>query len=435
MLAKKQPMWDWTNTGAGGRHGRWRAVARATRMTVLVAVLAAIGVGYARSTAAGPAAPDPAATRVVPGGHAASGGFAAEAAAAAQLQRRARHSYTATHLWQAASSLAATIDYMRATGSRAYLGDLSATYRAHHRGDGFHDVYYDDDDGWWVLTWIKAYDLTGDRAYLRQAKTVFAAMAKGWTPACGGGVLWHAHRPYKNAITNEEFLQDAVLLHQATPGATRYARWALREWAWFSASGLLTGSHLVVVGLTGCRPKLGSPTWTYNQGMLIGALVSLAGMTGQRSLLVTAGQVAHAVMGSAVLSPDGILREPCPRRSCGRDGPMFKGIFMENLKLLYDRVGGCRLPGVHAQERRERMGQRQTRRGVRHQLGRAVPGADHDRAGVSPGGPHDPATAHAPARHPLTVAPGQRRLEGQRRPPWDSSTSWSRGRATSPPSP
>jgi predicted alpha-1,6-mannanase (GH76 family) len=338
-------MWDWTNTGAGGRHGRWRAVARATRMTVLVAVLAAIGVGYARSTAAGPAAPDPAATPVVPRGHAASGGFAAEAAvAAAQLQRRARHSYSATHLWQAASSLAATIDYMRATGSRAYLGDLSATYRAHHRGDGFHDVYYDD-DGWWVLTWIKAYDLTGDRAYLRQAKTVFAAMAKGWTPACGGGVLWHARRPYKNAITNEEFLLDAVLLHQATPGDTRYARWALREWAWFSASGLLTGSHLVVDGLTGCRPKLGSPTWTYNQGTLIGALVSLAGMTGQRSLLVTAGQVAHAVMGSAVLSPHGILREPCPRRSCGRDGPMFKGIFMENLKLLYDRVGGAAYRG------------------------------------------------------------------------------------------
>jgi len=91
-------------------------------------------------------------------------------------------------------------------------------------------------------------------------------------------------RPYKNAITNEEFLQDAALLHDATPGDTYYARWAHREWAWFQASGMLTPSHLVVDGLTPrCRPRLGSPTWTYNQGTLIGGLVYLAKMTGHRS--------------------------------------------------------------------------------------------------------------------------------------------------------
>ena len=82
-------------------------------------------------------------------------------------------------------------------------------------------------------------------------------MTKGWTRTCGGGVQWGTHRPYKNAITNEEFLRDAVLLHDATPGDTRYATWALREWRWFSASGMLTRSHLVVGGLTRCRPRLG----------------------------------------------------------------------------------------------------------------------------------------------------------------------------------
>ena len=230
---------------------------------------------------------------------------------------------------------------MRASGSRAYLSDLSMTYLAHHRpGHHFADHYYDD-DGWWVLTWVRAYELTGDRAYLRQAKAIFAAMTKGWTQACGGGVQWGTHRPYKNAITNEEFLQDAVLLHDVTPGDTGYAAWALREWKWFSGSGLLTRSHLVVDGLRRCRPRLRSQTWTYNQGMLIGALVQLAGMTGHKKLLATAGKVAHAVMDSARLSPQGILREPCRPLACGRDRPMFKGIFMENLELLYDRVGGA----------------------------------------------------------------------------------------------
>jgi predicted alpha-1,6-mannanase (GH76 family) len=104
---------------------------------------------------------------------------------------------------------------------------------------------------------------------------------------------------------------------------------------------MLTSSHLVVDGLTAqCTPIPNLPTWTYNQGTLIGALVSLAGMTGQRYLLTTARQVAHAVMDSPTLSPNGILTEGCTP-ICGRDGAMFKGIFMQNLKLLSDRVGGA----------------------------------------------------------------------------------------------
>jgi predicted alpha-1,6-mannanase (GH76 family) len=267
--------------------------------------------------------------------------YIAEAAlAAAGLQSRYAYAYTTTQSWQDANALSATIDFMRASGSRAYLNDLSSTYLAHHWTKNFLSVFYDD-EGWWVLTWIKAYELTGDKTYLREAESIFAVMTNGWTPACGGGVLWMRLRPYKNAITNEEFLLDAVLLHDLTPGDTTYARWALLEWKWFSASGMLTSSHLVVDGLTAqCTPIPNLPTWTYNQGTLIGALVSLAGMTGQRYLLTTARQVAHAVMDSPTLSPNGILTEGCTP-ICGRDGAMFKGIFMQNLKLLSDRVGGA----------------------------------------------------------------------------------------------
>jgi predicted alpha-1,6-mannanase (GH76 family) len=306
-------------------------------MIIVMTVLSVLGIGYAGFAAHELTGPPPG-----PGVTAGAGSFTAEAAAAvARLQTKVGDAYTATHLWQAASALSATIGFMHATGSRAYLDELSATYQAHHPGDTFRDHYFDD-EGWWVLTWIRAYQLTRDRAYLRQAKSIFAAMTKGWTPVCGGGLKWNRRRPYKNAITNETFMADAALLHEATPGDTRYARWALREWRWFSASGMLTRSHLVIDGLSArCRPKLHSPTWTYNQGMLIGAMVAMAKMTGHRSFLVTAGRVAHAVIHSPKLSPHGILREPCTLSSCGRDAPMFKGIFMANLKLLYNRVGGA----------------------------------------------------------------------------------------------
>ncbi|HEY1346323.1 MAG TPA: hypothetical protein VGF54_15155, partial [Streptosporangiaceae bacterium] len=78
----------------------------------------------------------------------------------AALQRRyGAAGYRATRSWQSANALDATIDYMRASGSPDFLADLNQTYRAHHGRDNFLNGYYDD-EGWWALTWINAYDLT-----------------------------------------------------------------------------------------------------------------------------------------------------------------------------------------------------------------------------------------------------------------------------------
>ena len=279
------------------------------------------------------------------------------------LQRRYRAStYVATRSWQSANALGATVDYMRASGSRDFLADLSETYRAHHGRDGFLNGYYDD-EGWWALTWISAYDLTGNGNYLSQAKDIFADMTRGWDGTCGGGIWWSKARHYKNAIANEIFLQVAAGLHARTPGDTVYRNWALREWAWFQGTGMLTGSHLVIDGLAGCKPDMNSPTWTYNQGVLIGGLVSLAQMTGRKAPLATAERIADAVVADPDLSPHGILREPCEPAGCGLDGPMFKGIFMKNLKLLSEQVSRAGQPAPALVGRAGRL--------VRGQMGRA----------------------------------------------------------------
>jgi len=265
-------------------------------------------------------------------------GGAEAARAVAALQRRyGAGGYRATRSWQSANALDATIDYMRASGSPDFLADLSETFGAHHGRDNFLNGYYDD-EGWWALTWINAYDLTRGGAYLSQAKDIFADMTGGWDVTCGGGIWWSKARHYKNAIANELFLQVAVALHERTPGDDVYASWARREWAWFQGSGMITGSRLVIDGLAACKPDLSSPTWTYNQGVLIGGLVALARMTGSRAPLATAERIADAVMGSRALSSHGILRDPCEPSSCDEDQPLFKGIFMRNLKLLADQA-------------------------------------------------------------------------------------------------
>ena len=259
--------------------------------------------------------------------------------AAAGLQARyGAGQYRETRFWQSANALQAAIDYMQATGSRAYLEDVDDAYRSHHPADRFLSRYYDD-EGWWALTWISAYQLTGESRYLAQARDIFADMTGGWDRTCGGGIWWDRARTYKNAIANGLFLAVAARLHLLIRGDTADEGWAEREWDWFRHSGMITPSHLVVDGLSACRPVLSSPTWTYNQGVLIGGLVALSRFSHDGTLVRTGREIAGAVIASPRLSPRGILREPCESAGgCGTDARIFKGIFMRNLKNLYDLV-------------------------------------------------------------------------------------------------
>ncbi len=248
----------------------------------------------------------------------------------------------ATRSWRGANALAAITDYMQVSGSRAYLGYLSETYLAHIvDAHPFINRYYDD-EGWWALTWIKAYNLTGDPQYLALARSIFADLTRGWTRTCGGGLRWSKFAAYKDAISNALFLQISAQLHRAVPADKKYGRWALREWKWFSHTGMLTSSGLVLDGIdpVTCQPIADSTTWTYNQGAVIGGLVDLYKITHQKSLLLTAGKIADAVTRSPLLSPGGILTEPAcgPAPTCAKDAPTFKGIFTENLQLLNSQL-------------------------------------------------------------------------------------------------
>ena len=244
----------------------------------------------------------------------------------------------ATRSWRGANALAVITDYMRVSGSRAYLRDLSETYLAHIVDPHpFINRYYDD-EGWWALTWIKAYGLTGDPQYLALAESIFRDLTKGWTRTCGGGLRWSKFAAYKDAISNELFLQISAQLHTLVPHDKKYGHWARREWKWFRSTGMITNSGLVLDGIdpVTCQPIVDSTTWTYNQGALIGGLVDLYSFTHRQSLLLTAKATADAVVHSPQLSPGGILTEPAcgPAPTCAHDAPTFKGIFMTNLKLL-----------------------------------------------------------------------------------------------------
>jgi predicted alpha-1,6-mannanase (GH76 family) len=237
--------------------------------------------------------------------------------------------------WNAANALTAVIRYMRYTGDRSYLGVVETTFtRARRRHRGFTNNFFDD-NGWWALAWVDAYDLTGQRRYLTAAQSIFTANLDAWDATCGGGLWWNQQRKYKNAITNELFLSLAALLHQRTAGGD-YLDWALREWRWLHGSGMIGPAGLVNDGLTAACENNQGITWTYNQGVILGGLAALHDITGDPGYLRQGEVIADAALRTLV-RPPGILAEPNEPSGCDGDQTQFKGIFIRYLAEFWRR--------------------------------------------------------------------------------------------------
>jgi uncharacterized membrane protein len=187
-------------------------------------------------------------------------------------------------------------------------GHAAATTARIYYKDFLNSFY--DDQGWWALAWIKAYDLTGDKKFLTAAETIFENNAKGWDSVCGGGLYWQKNHngpddapSYKNAIANELFLAVGAALYVRLKNET-YLKWANDEWAWFQKSGLINSKHLVNDSFGkspaswSCANDGSTAVWTYNQGVILGGLCDLytANQSREPQLLDIAEQIAGALI-------------------------------------------------------------------------------------------------------------------------------------------
>jgi predicted alpha-1,6-mannanase (GH76 family) len=316
--------------------------------------------------------------------------------------------------WISANAITAVIDYMSVTGDRSYLETVTentfakapSAYRpVNNRAllaqpfspfrlktyTGFINGYYDD-EGWWALAWIDAYDLTGNARYLSAANDIFQDMAGAWDDLWGGGIYWGKHNgqpdrtgagavprgwkgPYKNAIANALFISVAAALsaryRRRDPTGSDYEdylHWALRGWKWFSSPSpdgvaMINEANLVndSPNNQGVNNNIES-VWSYNQGVILSGLSELTGLTGDEAYVSAAQRIADAFIGSPVhiASRSGKPPAPPPNQSgvidgilheyndCGSDGgsaasgaapgigtTVFKGIFVRNLARLY----------------------------------------------------------------------------------------------------
>lgn len=244
-----------------------------------------------------------------------------------------------TGWWNSANAITVLVNYSRVTGDNSWNPVLSNTFSAAQgtRHDFINDYF--DDDSWWALAWIDAYDLTHQPAYLSMAETIFATeVTDGWdTTTCGGGLWWSSAKKYKNAIANELFLSIAAELANRTQGkkSLDYLDWAVREWKWFRGSGMINPQNLINDGLDSANPGAcvnnGRNPWTYNQGVILGGLVELSRAQRNPALLTQATDIADSAIAHLTTS-NGILNETTVS---GGDAPQFKGVFVRNLMLLY----------------------------------------------------------------------------------------------------
>ncbi|KAH7092302.1 glycosyl hydrolase family 76-domain-containing protein [Paraphoma chrysanthemicola] len=199
---------------------------------------------------------------------------------------------------------------------------------------------YYDDNLWWSLAWISAYDLTQQKHYLHLAQNIFLAMTNIWPTHChSGGIYWSWERNYVNAITNELFFSTAAhLANRAHKKSEReyFFAWAERALEWFDRSGMINAQGTINDGLTEECVNNNGTVWSYNQGVILGGLVEMHRATAQtatgETYLSRATRIAHAAL-RQLSDADGVLHDPC-EPNCGADGTQFKGVFMRGLQEL-----------------------------------------------------------------------------------------------------
>lgn len=249
-----------------------------------------------------------------------------------------------TNWWNAANALTGIIRYTEATGDKSFEAIVENTFgktknitfpatekHKEYTFENFINEYYDD-EGWWALAWIEAFDLTGKKEYLEMAKSIFEDMKTGWDEKCNGGIYWKKGLPYKSAISNELFMLLGARLALRDKNKSYYRDWALKEWDWFAQTGMINDLPLIHDGVKeDCVAK--GRHYTYNQGVILAALVDLTKLTGDKQYVTLAEKIALAAIQN--MSTSGGVLKGHPKQEDGADGVQFKGIFMRHLAYLY----------------------------------------------------------------------------------------------------
>lgn len=260
-----------------------------------------------------------------------------------------------TSWWNGANVLTALIEYGQLTENDSIKLIIESTFNATKQFEvpayedqeawictNYINDYYDD-EAWWALAWIDAWEWTGDKKYLDIATIIFTDISHGWSSECGGGVYWKKEtvgKGAKAAISSGLAMLVASRLHLAGVDIINNRsclQWSIDIWEWLSAVNMVNSKNLVVDGysVVDGKESHNSRTWTYNQGVVIAGLTEMHKITDNPDYLNSAHKIASATI-STLIDSCGVLCETLcePNKSCSGDADQFKGVFMRHLSSL-----------------------------------------------------------------------------------------------------
>jgi uncharacterized protein YyaL (SSP411 family) len=145
--------------------------------------------------------------------------------------------------------------------------------------------YFFDDNGWFGIAFMDAYQATHDRRYLVDALRAYRFLAvSGWNPD-GGGFWWNTVHRYTTSEPLAAAVWIAARLYEATK-VTSYLSKAEKWDAWANAH-IWNASQ----GLYGRSPTDGT-VMSYVEGLMAGANAELCKITGKQGYCARAEQVA-----------------------------------------------------------------------------------------------------------------------------------------------
>jgi uncharacterized protein YyaL (SSP411 family) len=182
------------------------------------------------------------------------------------------------------------------------------------------DRYYDD-NAWFVIALVEAYEHTGNHEYLEKAERTQRYVMSGEDDKLGGGVYWRENeRNSKNTCANAPAMLGALRLHRVTKDEKQLAD-ALRLYVWTNET-LQDEDGLFWDNLS-LNGRLDKRKFTYNTAVMIKANVELYNITGDKKYLDEAERVAQAAKLQWVDESTGAIRDG------GRFAHMLVDAFLE----------------------------------------------------------------------------------------------------------
>jgi hypothetical protein len=210
------------------------------------------------------------------------------------------------YAWPYSQALAATIAVAALPSRRAAadvpkrLRSLDLRYRvgAMYAAWPGGDIYFDDNE--WIAGALLDWSATrGGLPARKRAAELFMQIVQAWDSdaqhPCAGGIFWTdaAGNHDRNTVTTANAALLGLRLYKATHTAS-YLTWSKRLLGWVDECMLgtddLYSDHIALDG------TIDETHWSYNQGLLIGSLVELYGITHDAATLARAEQVGDAAL-------------------------------------------------------------------------------------------------------------------------------------------